>query len=177
MKTIEEIKGRCFITEDGHWLWRGSKRPSGRPNMVAPDYTRGGAMFTQCGTRAVWHCHHKKAIPAGWLVWGTCEELACCNPAHIKAGTKEEYGQWLRETGQLKGQITRILANRAIGRRRSAMTGEKIAYIQGSDKMGKELSEELRICTSSISKARRGEMTAFNSVASPFAGLGGGSRA
>ena len=23
MRTLEEIKGRCVVTEDGHWLWKG----------------------------------------------------------------------------------------------------------------------------------------------------------
>lgn len=175
MKNIEEIKGRCFITEDGHWLWRGAVRPSGRPNMVAPDYTRGG-MFTQCGTRAVWHCQHQKPLPKGWRVWGTCEELTCCNPAHVTAGTPKAYGRWLRSTDQLKGKTNRILANRAIGRKRSVVDPETIAYIQASPKTRAQIARELGISPAVAGKARRGEMTAFKS-ASPFAGLGGGAAA
>ena len=68
MKTLEEIRQRCVITDDGHWLWKGATRPDGRPNIWAPDYTRGG-MATQCGTRAVWHCSTEKAIPEGWRAY------------------------------------------------------------------------------------------------------------
>ncbi|WP_159917907.1 hypothetical protein [Pantoea sp. 18069] len=174
MRTIEEIKGRCFITEDGHWLWKGALRPDGRPNIHAPDYTRGdGGMQTQCGTRAVWHCANQKPVPPGYRVIGTCSEKACCNPRHVACVSESEFGERLRKTGAYKGKTTRILANRAIGRKRSVFTPERIAYIQASTKTGIELAAELGISKSSISKARRGQLVVFagGAAAGMFQGL------
>ena len=162
MRTLEEIRGRCVITDDGHWLWKGALRPDGRPNIYAPDYTRaGGDMRTQCGMRAVWHCEHQKPVPEGFRVYGTCDEPACCRPAHIACTSEEDYGKWLQRTGKYKGQTNRILANRAIGRARSVVTPEIIEYIQTSPKSGLALAEELRISAATVSKARRGEIVVF----------------
>ena len=174
MRTIEEIKGRCFITEDGHWLWRGELRPDGRANINAPDFTKnGGGMRTQIGPRAVWHCAHRKAVPDGHRVIGTCTFKACCNPRCVKSISEADYGERMRRTGARKGKAARILANRAIGRKRSVFTAESIAYVQLSTKSGLALAAELGISTSSISKARRGQLVVFAGGAGVgmFAGL------
>lgn len=170
MKDLEEIRGRCVLTEDGHWLWRGATRPDGRPNIYAPDYTYGD-MRTQCGTRAVWHCSTGRPIPNGWRAYGTCDEKLCCNPAHVDCASEEKFGKWIAERGNLKGVTARILANRATGRARSKLSPELIAEIQSSQETGLELSARLKISSSVISKARRGNAMAFRS-ASPFSGLG-----
>lgn len=156
MRTLEEIKGRCVVTEDGHWLWRGALRSDGRPNIYAPDYRRGGEMSTQNGYRAVWQCLHQKPVPQGCRVFGTCDEPTCCNPAHIRCASEKDFGQWVRRRGIYKGQTSRILANRAINRARSVVTPEMIAYIQASDKSGRALALELGVSDSVVSKARRG---------------------
>ena len=172
MRTIEEIKGRCVITEDGHWLWRGSLRTDGRANIYAPDFTRSnGTLMVQRGPRAVWHCVNKEAIPEGFRVYGTCDEKACCNPACIKCTTDADYGRWLRRTGAHKGQTSRILANRANGRKRAVLNPEQILYVQLSDKRGKDLAVELGIGASTVSKYRRGESVSVQATGL-FSGLG-----
>jgi len=177
VRTLEEIKGRCVITDDGHWLWRGALRHDGRPNIYAPDYTRAdGGMCTQCGMRAVWHCVNGKAVPEGYRVFGTCDELACCNPAHIKCTSVADYGAWLQRTGKRKGQTARILANRAIGRQRALLTPEQILYVQTSKKTGVALAVELGVSTSVLSKYRRGESIAVRADRGLFSGLITGGR-
>ncbi|MDA8522000.1 hypothetical protein [Acidovorax sp. NCPPB 4044] len=172
MRTIEQIKARCEITDDGHWLFLGGLRVDGRPNIYGPDYTRSdGGMQTQCGLRAVWHIINQRAVPAGWRVFGICEEVACCNPEHIRCAPESEFGRYVRKTKKLKGQTRRILANQAISRKRSRMTPELIQYIQASPKKGVELALELDLSRSLISKARRGEYVAFAGAAGMFGGL------
>lgn len=160
MKTLDEIRGRCRITEDGHWLWAGSLRPDGRANIYAPDCTNGG-MSTQPGPRAVWHCKTGKAIPKGSRVFGTCDEFACCNPDHVVCMSEQEYGIWVRKQGKWQGQVRRILANRAIGRTRAKLTPELIAEIQASPETGVALAARLGLSDSTVSKARRGAAAAF----------------
>ena len=172
MRTLAEIKGRCVITEDGHWLWKGSVRHDGRPNIYAPDFTRrAGDMATQCGLRAVWHCANQRAIPDGWRVYGKCDEAACCNPAHILCTSQVEYGAWVRKQGKYKGQTRRILANRAINRARAKVTPQMIEILQTSPKQGNELAAELGISTTTVSKYRRGQFTALRGASGMFSGL------
>lgn len=173
MRTLEEIRERCHITEDGHWLWRGSLRPNGRPNIYAPDYTAGGKMQTQQGPRAVWHCSTGKPIPEGHRVFGGCDERTCCNPACMRCTTCSVMGANIAKKGTLKGQTKRILANRATNRARSVFTPEILLRIQASDESGVKLAKELGVSRGRVSRARRGELRSFQGVVcGVFAGLG-----
>ncbi len=172
MKTLEEIKFHCEITEDGHWLFKRGQREGGRPNIYGPDYTRAnGGMTTQCGLRAVWHIVNRKAVPEGWRVFGTCDEKACCNPAHIRCAPEADFGRFHRRKKTFKGKTRRILANQANSRKRARMTPELIQYIQTSPKTGRELAKELQMGASLVSKARRGEYVCFGGSGGIFGGL------
>lgn len=170
MKNLEEIRERCVITEEGHWLWRGALRPDGRPSIWAPDYTL-GKMERQAGPRAVWHCSTERPIPENFIAYGTCSEKACCNPRCVACTTRVDYGKWLVKTGALKNQTRRILANRATSRTRSRMTPSLIAEIQASSETGRELAVRLGMLTTTISRARRGDYKAFTPTG-VFSGLG-----
>lgn len=169
MKTLAEIRARCVVTEDGHWLWRGALRPSGRANIYAPDYTLGG-MKPQVGMRAVWHIQSGKPVPKGWRVFGTCDEMACVAPDHIVCRSDIANGAMQRRTGALRGKTRRILASRATGRARSKLTPELITEIQSSPETGEQLAQRLRLSASTVSKARRGEARSFQG-AGIFSGL------
>ena len=174
MRTIEEVKGRCFVTDDGHWLWRGSVRPDGRPNIYAPDYsTKGGEMSTQAGPRAVWHMHTGKAIPHGRRAYVVCEHPTCCNPACIRCTGEHERGRFARRIGRHKNSTRHIAANRAIGAKRAKLNAEQVLYVQTSTKKGIELAAELGVSRTTVSKLRRGGhiVTASGSTANPFAAL------
>lgn len=170
MKNLEEIRERCVITEDEHWLWRDALRPDGRPNIWAPDYTRGG-MQTQSGPRAVWHCSTGLPISAKWRAYGTCSEPTCCNPAHVRCTSETDFGKWLKRTGAYKNQTRRILANRATSRARTKVTAEIILEIQQSPETGRALSARLGLLPTVVSRARRGEFKAFL-PSGMFSGLG-----
>ncbi|KRC36253.1 hypothetical protein [Acidovorax sp. Root219] len=177
MKTLEEIKGRCVV-KDGHWLWRGALRPDGRPCIYAPDFTRhDGRLVTQCGMRAVWHTANGKAVPEGWRVYGSCDEWTCCNPAHVKCTSEVEFGQWLRETKRYRGQTKRILASRATGRRRAALSPLQVAYVMSSDKTGLALAAELGVSPATLSRYRRGQVPTVPPAGGMFSGLIAGGRA
>lgn len=174
MRTLEDVKGRCFITEDGHWLWRGALRPDGRANIYAPDFTRNdGEMVTQSGARAVWHIVNQKALPKGHRAYVTCAHPECCNPECIKATTSLMHGKFGSRMGRHKGSTKHIAANRAINAKRAKLTAEQVLYVQTSPKTGVALASELGVSTSQISKYRRGEnvVTAPGGAPNPFAGL------
>jgi hypothetical protein len=170
MRTLEEIRERCVITEDGHWLWRGSLRVDGRANIYAPDYTKGG-MSVQSGPRAVWHCHTGQPIPAGFRAYGTCDERACCNPKCIACTSEADFGKWLVKKGKYKGKVRRILANRAILRARSKLTPALIDEIRVSPEAGIVVAQRLGLSPSVVSKVRRGTHKSFQ-PAGMFSGLG-----
>lgn len=128
MRTLEEIKGRCFIDAEGHWLWRGAQR-KGVPFVYAPNHARGGHMSSQCGYRAVYHCAKGVAVPEGYRVFNTCGNPACLNPEHSRCASDLAYGRYVRSKGTQKGQIRRILANRAIALKKTKVTPEIVTQI------------------------------------------------
>lgn len=175
MRTLEEIKGRCFITEDGHWLWRGSLRPDGRPNIYAPNYSQhaDGTKTSQYGARAVWHLVNQRPVPKGFRAYVVCEHPECCNPECIRCTSERNYGLFVVRIGRRKGNPNRIAANRATNVKRAALTAEQVHYVQSSSKKGIDLADELGVSTTTISKYRRGEhtVTASGGAPNPFAAL------
>lgn len=159
MKTLEEIKGRCFIDEDGHWMWRGAVTKQGKPSIHAPDYTnhKGKLLTHQSGYRAVWHVVNQRAVPKGSRIFSMCGEAHCCNPEHIRCMPTKEYGRQQRKKGTLKGQTSRILANQAIGRKRAKVTPEQVSAIMTSDKSCRELSEITGLSNCTIWRVRTGQ--------------------
>lgn len=176
MRTLEEIKGRCFITEDGHWLWRGSVRPDGRPNIYAPDYSSKPGevvMTTQAGPRAVWHVVNQKVIPKSHRAYVVCKHPECCNPECIRCTTGHLRGKHATRTGRFKNSPKHEAARRAISVSRAKLTAEQVEYVKTSKKTGLALAAELNVGRSTISKYRRGQnlVTASGAVFNPFAGL------
>jgi hypothetical protein len=169
--TLDDIKDRCFIDDDGCWIWRGGKS-GGVPKVYAPNFSKPGApMESQVGRRAVWQIVNNKPIPPCHRVYKTCEKARCLNPAHMRCGSNAQVGAFIAKSGVLKGSAKRIAANRLIGRKRSTLTPALIAEIQQSSETGLQLAQRLNLGREIVSRARRGEIKAFAPIASPFSGL------
>lgn len=155
--TLDDIKARCHINDDGCWVWKGALSEKKWPRVWAPDHSKPGSpMRSQPGRRAVWNVKTGKPIPEGHRVYGTCECDQCLNPAHSKCGPTADLGKHIQATGKYKGSAKRIAANRATGRTRAKTTPEMLAEIRSSDLPGTVLSEELKVSRQIISKARKG---------------------
>lgn len=170
MKTLEEVKGRCFIDEEGHWIWRGAKHCKTGPRIYAP-VLPDGQMESQPGRRAVWQMAKGLPINKGWRVYGRCDEPMCVNPEHIACGPSDSVGRHIAKTGKFKGQPKRIAANRAIGRKRASYTPEQLAEVRASDESGSALVARLGLGRGVISRLKLGTAVAFEPVGGLFSGL------
>lgn len=168
---LEDVKARCFISDNGCWEWRGGLSDGKWPRVHAPDHTKPGSPKTpQTGRRAVWHLLTGKPIPTGWRVYGTCPCAVCLNPEHMSCGTTAKLGKHSAKIGRFKNSPARVAANRKTGRLRSALSPETIAEIQDSSELNKVWAERLGVSPQTISRAKLGKMLAFQ-TAHPFAGL------
>lgn len=168
---LAEVRGRCRIDGEAHWLWSGATS-DGYPRIWAPDYTlHDGAMRTQTGRRAVWHLKTGRAIPSGWRVFGNCGERLCLNPEHAASEAVAKRGAKVAKSGKLKGVIARIVANRATNQRRSKLTPEMVETIRTSTATGEALAAQLGVSRQLISKVRRGKPICFDAVGGIFTGL------
>lgn len=171
--TLDDIKARCFIDDEGHWIWKGANNEGKYPHVWAPDYSKDGApMCTQTGRRAVWHLKTKQPIQKGWRVYGTCGHTLCLNPKHMACGPVSEWGKHLRDTGIFKNKPKRIAANRAIGQKLAKTTPESIADIMGSDESGLQIAERIDLSPQLISRVRNGKAgICWEPVGGIFSGL------
>lgn len=169
MKTIEQIKARCEI-DHKCWIWAGGKTGNNVPSIFAPDHTKGG-MRTQQGRRAVWHMTSVQPIHPGWVVFGTCDEPLCLNPDHIRCAPRAKHGERMAASGKLKNNTRKIIANRAILRKRASLTLDQITQICLSEETGRAISARLGIPATTISKARRGAYKCYSGIGM-FSGLG-----
>lgn len=169
--TLDDIKARCFITDDGHWIWKGAKSEGKVPRIWAPDHTKGGHKTAQPGRRAVWHILTGQPIPEGHRVYGTCPHADCLNPACSACGPTEEWGAHMAKIGKHKTMRHRV-ASRLSAQKRAVLTAEQIQIVQRDPRTGRELARELEVSEQTISKARTGRIVCHQPVASPFAGLG-----
>jgi hypothetical protein len=171
-KTIDGIKGRCVVdTITECWNWKGAVAPDGQSRVWTFDFNR-GRMASMPGKRAAWYAQARTALPDGWRVYGTCGNVGCLNPDHIKAGSTEEWGQHVTDSGLHKGNMARIIAARRNGVKRSVMTHETLYEVQNSKETGRALADRLGVSEQAVSRARVGRLIAFTPIASPFAGLG-----
>lgn len=170
MRTLDEVKGRCRIDDDGCWIWTGALG-AGVPRIYAPNAE--GAMSTQCGRRAVWQMLNPGvSLPDHLQVFGTCWKLKCVNPACCKVGPKKLQGAVIAHNGWLKGKTSTRVAARKTGRARASLTAEQVADIQASNESGVVWAQRLNVAHQTISKAKNGGMVCFQPVGG-FGQLGG----
>lgn len=170
MRTLEDVKGRCFIDDEGHWIWRGAKHAKTGPRIYALNLST-GEMESQTGRRAVWQMVKGEPIKKGWRVYGTCRESMCVNPECLGYGPSNSVGRHIAKTGKFKNQPKRIAANRAIGRKRAGYTPEQRAEVLTSNETGSALVARLGLGRGVISRMRTGAALAFEPVGGLFSGL------
>lgn len=108
MRTIEKLRARCKVDEDGCWIWQGAySKPKANPwpAIYAPDFTRdqsGATMTTQLGKRAVWHIVTGKPIADGHEVWSSCHKSGCVSPKCLRCGTRDERYAAISASGIMK---------------------------------------------------------------------------
>lgn len=176
--TTDDIKANCHIcAETGCWLWRGALSEGRWPRVHASCLAKdpaGSIKTVQTGQRAMWQASAGRAIPKGWRVWRTCKHDhsdVCLNPEHLICATNSTHGARLAKSGDWKGQVKRVTANRAAGRKRCAITPELHAEILSSDESGESISRRTGLGRNVISKVRRGQMPSLAPVGGVFSGL------
>lgn len=170
MKTISEIKGRCRIDDDGHWIWAGALW-EGFPRIYAPDPARGGIMRTQTGARVVYQMKTGKPIPEGLRAFAKCGRMACVRPDCAVIGTTKEWGEAISATGRHKKQMHRILANRRNVAKSVKVTPEIAAEIIARTEPYHVIAADLGLCEETIGLVKRGKKPLLRPLGGLFTGL------
>lgn len=82
--TLDDIKLRCRIDPEGHWIWTmATMHNRGTVPVCQPRWMR-----QRLAVRRVVLQLQGKELPQGWVAYCACSEPLCCNPEHIKAGPR-----------------------------------------------------------------------------------------
>lgn len=119
--TLAKLRARCSRSNpkdpDCCWLWKGAIRQGGGAAIHIHDPALGRDVIVSA-PRAVAILKGKE-IPRPGKSWTICGNPHCCNPLHERTGTYAEWGAWIRESKAWVGNLRRLGANAALGRRRS----------------------------------------------------------
>jgi hypothetical protein len=162
IRNIDDLKMRCLIDDETDcWHWRLGKTKGKYPKI---SFKISGEAQSRTGVRAVFVLLGRD-VPDGYTVYHyKCHSIDCLNPAHLKMGTHKEKWAHIKAEGYMRGNPTRLLANKATAMKRCKVAAH-LGLILNSDKTSVELAKELGIHASTIRSARSRSSTGAPQVA------------
>lgn len=155
---LQGILDRCRVDrETGCWVWSLCTVTASNGGSPVPRTTALGVSGITA-IRAAWLLSGRK-LAAGQVVWRhQCGNALCCNPEHMKAGTRREMRQACAASGREKG-LHRQIANRAKAVA-SATPAEKVRAAEALLNAGmprKEVVQALSINRDTVRKIANGQ--------------------
>ncbi|MGE5452447.1 MAG: hypothetical protein ACM3VZ_11475 [Acidobacteriota bacterium] len=132
IKTIQDIKDRCFVNDEGQWIWRYAT--NGKNTPVCKCFGR-----VMTATRAA-YCIANKVDPdsiKGLRVWSTKKNSLDVNPANLMTGTPAEANKFFAKKGNPKSVLAGLRRRKMFDRcqiteiRESLLTAEQEADSRG----------------------------------------------
>lgn len=157
IRTIEGLRVRCFNNPDTLcWEWRGAWNIR-RPGKIEMHLWLADERKSVTIMRASWLLSGKRTLKPGETVWPRCGVDSCCNPAHMMAGTKAQWGAWVTAQGNLRGRPERSAINRRIKEEtgQTSLNMELAAWIRESQQRGRVVAHALGVSEQVISRVRR----------------------
>lgn len=155
IKTLDDIRQRCHVNDDGEWIWKSCVNRNKTPYAKTPHHGSGASLTV---LRLAWciknkvryeDCPHRR-------IWNKNGNPLDVNPDNAIVGTVGDHNKFKapmvnemrRKVIALKGRTTR-------GRK---FTPEQVQYIRNSNKTEKALREEFIEQGISVSKAMIGRI-------------------
>lgn len=90
----------CILGADDCWEWRGSLDKAGYGRIMVG----GRKGRPHSAHRVAWALHHGREVPAGLHVMHECDNPPCCNPAHLRLGTRLDNMRDCAQKGRYRNQ-------------------------------------------------------------------------
>jgi hypothetical protein len=132
IRTLEDLRGRCFIDSDTQcWHWRlAMSQGSPRVHVRCPD----GKSVVMRGRRAALFLSLGADAHVGQYAWNRahCHSPDCVNPGHAKHGSRKQWGADMRKRGTFTNLPSKVRAARATSAARRKLTDEQAAAVLAS---------------------------------------------
>jgi hypothetical protein len=166
-KRLWDLRERCVIdSETSCWHIRDAHGRPLKRDAGQDVWLHGVGLVSVC--RAAWTLATKETPPEGHKVWRVCQSYDCINPAHLRCWTRVEYGQWVRQSGHLRGKVHRSVANRASGAPKKKLTDELVQWALDSSQGQRETADALQVSPALISHIRTGRKRKQQAASSAF---------
>lgn len=148
--TVEAIRAKCEILDNGCWVWKGSNDGQGQPRMRLPKSR------TLVNVRRV-------ILETTGQYLGNLRSTTCCgtplcvNPEHIMAISCSTLIQRAAKRTGYAQKADRCAAISASKRKNSPLTAELVAEIRTSSESTRAIARRMGVCQASIQAIRRGE--------------------
>ena len=154
VRTIEDIRSRCFIDEDtGCWHWKLAIN-GGAPHI---HFHLDGKSVVMRGRRAV------KVLETGQRLSKSLNCLGldscdpdCVAPAHIKVANRKALGAQIRRTGKCK-TLKKKASGRDAAKAKRKLTVDQVLEIRSSDFSQRALAQQFGVSQCTIWAARSGK--------------------
>jgi hypothetical protein len=158
IRTLADILARCYVDDvTGCHRWRGATSASNGKSELPVAWFAAEQRITSV-LRIAYMLAHPRADMKGRIVWRHCRSSDCCNPAHLRAGTRKEWGEWVAREDHRKGDPAASGRNR-IARVKSGdaiLTPELALWARESGQYGIDVAHALGVSPTSVSRARLG---------------------
>lgn len=154
IRTLDDIKARCFVTESGCWRWLREDNDGVPVTYFNP--FKGRSTVGAC----IHYILHGRRVPKDSLFRFNCGTPLCVNPEHGYVQKRSIALTGKRRNPRLHAaQITMTL------RARSKLTPADIEQIKASPLMGTQVAAQYGISQAHVSRIRRG--VCWAPIASP----------
>ena len=156
IRTLEDVRGRCVIEFDGDcWKWQGAFSSSGRSSARCPVSWSPAHGRVISVLRLVAELDGKPLLPR-IMAWRACRNDDCCSPAHLKTGTRKQWGAWTAKFGFLKGDPLASSRNRKarVDSGDAVLTMELARWVRESTQTGKDMALALGVSATTVSRAK-----------------------
>ena len=155
IRTLQDIRERCMADDSPNacWVWGGavSRGTGGAGCPVAWSPAHGRVISVP--RMAVEFSGRK--LSRSQMVWKTCRCDTCCNPKHLRVGTRAEWGQWVAKRDMWKGDLTRTAARRKLRESLGCSLSMELAqWARESTQTGRDAAWGLSTSPTSVSRAR-----------------------
>lgn len=148
-RTLEAIKAKCAIDQDGCWIWNGGTS-YGKPRAIFDDKS--------CLVRRVsFELAGKMPKRGAPVVFAKCEKDLCVSPECMaKKSHKQALGE-AAERGVYSASASPAKRFRAALKSNAVLNAEQVKVIRSMTCSHKEIAEKFGVNKATIGRIRRGE--------------------
>lgn len=159
VSSLKDIKARCIEVGEC-WEWQGAFSNSRSPAATIPTQYphQPGVRARRVGAHVLaWEAANMKSS-GSMMVYRTCFNKTCCNPAHLRRGTSAQMSEFLAKNGKCKRKPSAIASiTRAKRQTQAKLSMDQAREIRASTEGVVALADRYGVNKSLISRIKAGK--------------------